>query len=144
MGSEVNEIEVLCNEYMIGILAPIKRSRSVPTMVGHWTEQRYVAVYDEATLNAVPEDVFSADPAWWREVGGLNVEIMWLPEDIKIMGLWPFINSFGMSTEKNQACAIGDLAREAGKTPIELMNWCADNAAVEVDLGIPLSMIGDA
>jgi hypothetical protein len=117
-------IEVLCNRAMLDLLAPIEHSRPVPN--GY--DDDYVAIYDEDTLTAVPEDRIRDAGAFWRHTPGLLIDVPFDPEGIKTLGLRGYIcDTVNLSNEKHTAGAIAELARNAGMSQIEFMNWCADN-----------------
>lgn len=125
----MSRITVLCNRAMLDLLAPSEHSRPVPN--SH-DDPDYVAVYDEAALDAVPEGAVGAAGAFWRHTPGLIVDVPFDAEGLKQHGLRGYISeTVNLSNEKHTAGAIAELARNAGMSQVEFMNWCADNIPAE-------------
>lgn len=117
--SSTTTVTVLCSQQLIDILLPVKRSAVVP----YYTEGVVAAVYDLDFLAAISESALERQGAWWREMGSCAIDIPWQPRNIRKAGVWGYLSSLGISTERNLAAALHDMARNAGMTEIELMNW---------------------
>jgi hypothetical protein len=110
-------IEVLCNEAMTKVLDPNRRSAPV---------QQYVAAeYDRETLYAVTDEQIEAAGAWWRWSPGLSVDIEFNEAAIREQGLFPYIWGHEVTADRHIAGAVSDLAREAGQSQVEFMDWAA-------------------
>lgn len=88
-----------------------------------------VAQFEEEELLKIGDEEATAYDGWWREVGQLNTSLKNLgtkehrPKVMRELGILSYLcDEYGLSTEKNVACAIGSIAEEEGVTPIELFN----------------------
>lgn len=120
-------ITVLCDQSMTDLLPPLEKSLLLDDRYGGYL----VAVFDEAQLLAIDETTVTDSNAWWRECGSCNTTIPWKPKVLRRMHLLDFLCDYhGISSERNVAVAINEVARNAGMTPIELVNWCVENGPV--------------
>lgn len=88
-----------------------------------------VAKFEESELLTIGDEEATAYDGWWREVGQLNTSFKNIgdkdhrPLVMREIGILSYLcDEYGISTEKNIACAIGSIAYEEGITPIELFN----------------------
>lgn len=128
----MKKIEVLCNQDMLNLLTPIEVSQPIP----HYDYgPEFVAVYDEAALKALPESSFEGCGPWWRGVGPANIPIEWDQRRIEREGVWSYLCAeYGISTERNRAIAVYELANDLGVSPVELGNRLA--ALTETTAGV--------
>lgn len=122
-------ITVLCDEALLTLLAPLRHSKTLRDRHGC----TYVAAeYDEAALLAIDEDTVTAARAWWREMGGCNTHIEFHEEAIKRDGVLAYLcEVYGISSERNVAVALNDMARDADMTEIGLIDWVVENASAD-------------
>lgn len=127
--AKARTITVLCDEAMLPLLAPLRHSKTLRDRYGC----TYVAAeYDEAALLAIDEDTVTAARAWWREMGACNTFIAFDADAIKEQGLLAYLcDTYGISSERNVAVALNDMAGSASMTEIELLDWVVDNASAD-------------
>ena len=117
----MKEIYVYCNAANLTLVHPIEISK--PLMNDY--EVEFVALYNLDELNKLTEDEYRTAGAWWREIGSLNISIdqEYQPRVMRRTGLLTYIcDTWGISTERHVACAIGSISGLEGKTPIEFFN----------------------
>lgn len=118
-------IDVLCGPEMIGLLAPVAQSKPVEdyfsTLIG--------AVYDRDALEAVTEEQVEAAGAWWRQAdsGCLAALAFGEGRHLRKIGVFAYLEGKGITTERNVAVALHDLAYDAGMPWVDFMTWVADN-----------------
>lgn len=135
-------IDVLCGPEMTNLLAPIEQSKPVEgyfgTLIG--------AVYDQAALEAVTEEQVDAAGAWWRgaESGCLAPLSFGEGRYIRKIGVFAYLEGKGITTERNVAVALGDLAHDSGMGWVEFMKWVADNCPTPSQISAQTDAMLDA
>jgi len=84
-----------------------------------------VAQFDTDELEGIGDHETNVYDAWWREIGRLNTSIEpHRPQTMRKDGILSYLcDEHGISTEKNVACAIGELtAYEGHENPLQLIN----------------------
>ena len=117
---------VLCNDKMTELVPP---TRATASFVDKYRCHYVVAEYADtaALLSVTDEQVTDAD-AWWREVGLANIEIQFDREAIRAQGVFDYLGGkYGISSERNVAAAIGEMAADAGLDPLDLWSWVIEN-----------------
>lgn len=85
-----------------------------------------VACFVDKELESIGDHETNTYDAWWREIGLLNIDIAqeFSSGEMREVGILSYLcDYFGISTEKNVACAIGSITiLEGQRSPIQFFD----------------------
>ena len=125
-------ITVLCTPGILTVVPPVEVSKPIP-FYSYGVE--HVAVFPQDQLLALSEVDLPSDIDWYRELVPSNTDFPWEEDRIREVGVWPYLCELGVSTERNRAIGLWELATGSGMTPVELGNWLAEHGAAATESG---------
>ena len=126
-----NKIWVYLNKNMLDLA---KSQKVIPYQFSYFIFSGHelvgVAEFELSELESIGDHETNAYDAWWREIGRLNTSFESLGEKphrpivMRREGILSYLcDEYGLSTERNVACAIGEMMHEEGLfTPLALIN----------------------
>jgi hypothetical protein len=118
------------SEYIFGSAEIASAASVLQVSKPIWSGNEFVLVAEIDDLDLFDDhwDIYKGE-GWWRLCSRLNIDVPvhWLGEyGLRKRGLFATCYHHGVSTERNLAAAIGDLAYQLDITPIELFDKLAD------------------